>query len=60
MNFKERLLKELEELSVRIDRLSNYIINTTENTDTSLEGRQLDLMYQYKWVLELRIKKMMK
>ncbi|MGN1032570.1 MAG: crAss001_48 related protein [Intestinibacter sp.] len=57
MDFKERLLKELEDLSVKIDRLSRYITTTTE--DAELEARQIDLMYKYKWVLELRIKKLM-
>ena len=57
MDFKERLLKELEDLSVKIDRLSSYITTTTK--DTELEARQIDLMYKYKWVLKLRIKKLM-
>lgn len=60
MDFKERLLYELEELSVKSDRLLKYINATDRKTDTELEEKQLDIMNAYKNILRARILKLMK
>lgn len=58
MDFKERLLGELTDLIIKIEKLKAYIYST-EN-DTELEEKQLTAMVQYKLILEKRILKLMK
>ena len=58
MDFKERLLGELTDLIVKIEKLKTYIYDT-EN-DTELEEKQLTAMVQYRLTLEKRILKLMK
>ena len=58
MDFKERLLGELTDLIIKIEKLKNYIYST-EN-DTELEEQQLTAMVQYRLTLEKRILKLMK
>lgn len=58
MDFKERLLGELTDLIIKIEKLKNYIYST-EN-DTELEEKQLTAMVQYRLTLEKRILKLMK
>lgn len=54
MNFKERLLKELEELVIKKDRLSRYIDSNPQN-DTILERQQEKIMNDYILILEQRL-----
>jgi len=58
MDFRERLLKELEELSVKINKLENYIMSNVR-IDTDLETIQLQAMMEYRRILEKRILKLM-
>lgn len=60
MDFKERLLDELEQLSVKISKLETYIIKQEDNIDISLEQTQLGAMMKYRKILEQRILKLMK
>ena len=60
MDFKERLIIELEELSVKIDRLGRYLEKQNVNDDFKLEEKQLEAMVMYKECLEQRILKLMK
>lgn len=60
MDFKERLLDELEQLSVKISKLETYIIKQEDNIDISLEQTQLGAMMKYRKMLEQRILKLMK
>lgn len=57
-DYKQRLLKELEELSIKRDRLTRYIDNNPED-ETELERQQEEIMKQYIFVLEQRILKIM-
>ena len=58
MDFKERLLDELTDLVIKIEKLKAYLYST-EN-DTELENQQLTSMVQYRLTLEKRILKLMK
>lgn len=60
MDFKERLLNELEELMVKIDRLERYLEKQNINDDFKLEKTQLDIMFSYRECLKQRILKLMK
>lgn len=60
MDYKERLIYELEELTIRIDKLGKYIEKTNINDDIRLETKQLEYMIMYKECLEHRILKLMK
>lgn len=60
MDFKERLLNELEELMVKIDRLERYLEKQNVNDDFKLEETQLDIMLSYRECLKQRILKLMK
>ena len=60
MDFKERLLNELEELTVKIDRLERYLEKQNVNDDFKLEETQLDIMLSYRECLKQRILKLMK
>lgn len=60
MNYKERLIEELKELSIRIDRLQRYLENQNINEDFELEEEQLKAMKTYRRYLEQRILKLMK
>ncbi len=60
MDFKERLLNELEELMVKIDRLERYLEKQNANDDFKLEETQLDIMLSYRECLKQRILKLMK
>lgn len=60
MDFKERLLIELEELTVKMDRLGRYLEKQNVNDDFKLEEKQLEAMVMYKECLEQRILKLMK
>lgn len=60
MNFKERLLVELEDLTIKIDRLKRYLAEQNVNDDLRLEEEQLQAMEVYKHWLEQRILKFMK
>jgi len=62
MDFKDKLILEYTDLTVKIDRLKTYISN---NDDTDLERdkqyillmkEQLEAMYNYQMVLIKRIK----
>jgi len=62
MEFKDKLILEYTDLTVKIDRLKTYISN---NDDTDLERdkqyillmkEQLEAMYNYQMVLIKRIK----
>ena len=55
MNYKERLLNELEELSIRIDKLVSYINNVPNGQDITLEFNQLQAMSEYRYYLKERI-----
>lgn len=57
-DYKQRLLKELEELSIKRDRLTRYIDNNPED-ETELERQQEEIMKHYIFVLEQRILKIM-
>ena len=60
MNYKERMLKELEELTIKIDKLNNYIINLPYGSkDITLEFNQLQAMKEYKYWLNERILNLM-
>ncbi|MBO6242987.1 MAG: hypothetical protein J6O41_00225 [Clostridia bacterium] len=60
MTFKERLLNELEDLIIKIDRLNKYIeTNNNSIFDIDLEIKQLHAMNEYKIYLEYRILKLM-
>lgn len=59
MNYKERLLFELEELIIRIDRLTNWLKTQDETLNTDLEEEQLHVMSLYKVILKQRIANMM-
>lgn len=58
MDFKERLLDELTQLVIKIEKLKSYIYSTENDTD--LEMQQLTSMVQYRLTLEKRILKLMK
>jgi hypothetical protein len=60
MNFKERLICELEDLSIKIDKLKCFIDHSNVNDDIRLEVKQLEVMIKYKECLEERILKFMK
>ena len=60
MDFKERLLDELEQLVLRIDRLSSYTEIESNNEDKRLEQQQLEIMLEYKDILRRRIINLMK
>lgn len=60
MDFKVRLLDELEQLILRINRLSSYIENESNNEDKRLEQQQLGIMLEYKDILKRRIYNLMK
>ena len=60
MDFKVRLLDELEQLILRINRLSSYIENESNNEDKRLEQQQLEIMLEYKDILKRRIYNLMK
>ena len=56
MNYKERLLNELEELSIRIDRLLKYIHEQPNGKDITLEFNQLQAMKEYRhWLNERKL-----
>lgn len=59
MDFKERLIIELEELTIKIDRLGRYLEKQNVNDDFKLEEKQLEAMARYKDCLEQRILKLM-
>lgn len=59
MDFKERMIKELEELTLKIEKLGNYIERTPQES-VSLEQVQLGAMIKYQEMLEKRILKLMK
>ena len=60
MTFKDRLLNELEDLIIKIDRLNKYIeTNNNSIFDIDLEIKQLHSMNEYKIYLEYRILKLM-
>lgn len=54
MTYKERLIKELEELVIKKDRLSKYI-DSNPQEDTILEKQQEKIMNDYINILEQRI-----
>lgn len=58
MDYKERMLDELNELTAKITRLYDYIELTNNNTD--LEKQQFEAMCQYRKILALRILELMK
>lgn len=62
MAFQERLLNELEELNLKIYKLSTYISesNNSENEEKRLENQQLEIMLEYKDILRRRIINLMK
>ncbi len=62
MDFKERLLNELEELNLKIYKLSTYISesNNSDNEEKRLENQQLEIMLEYKDILRRRIINLMK
>lgn len=63
MDFKERLLNELEELNLKIYKLSSHISdkeNNSENEEKRLENKQLEIMLEYKDILRRRIINLMK
>lgn len=62
MTFQERLLDELEELNLKIYKLSTYISesNNSENEEKRLENQQLEIMLEYKDILRRRIINLMK
>ena len=63
MNYRERLLDELENLTIKIDRLERYIKEQTESdivVDLDFESKQLEAMTVYRHWLEQRILKLMK
>lgn len=62
MTFQERLLNELEELNLKIYKLSTYISesNNSENEEKRLENQQLEIMLEYKDILRRRIINLMK
>lgn len=59
MNYKERLLIELEELTIKIEKLKRYIEENKITSYTDLEENQLSAMEVYKHWLEQRILKLM-
>ena len=59
MDFKQRLLTELGELSGRIYLLGKYIGENPEE-ETVLEQKQQAIMVEYLRILEARILKLMK
>lgn len=60
MDFKDRLLDELEQLILRIDRLSSYTEIESNNEEKRLENQQLEIMLEYKDILRRRIINLMK
>lgn len=61
--FKIRMLEELEDLIIKIDRLSKFVSNENEKegtTDIKLEEMQLNKMLEYRDILKHRILKFMK
>ena len=58
MDYKERMLDELNELTAKITRLYDYIELT--NNDTNLEKQKFEAMCQYRKILALRILELMK
>ena len=62
IDFQERLLDELEELNLKIYKLSSYISesNNSENEEKRLENQQLEIMLEYKDILRRRIINLMK
>lgn len=59
MNYKARLLNELEELSIKIDKLTSYINNIPNGQDITLEFNQLQAMKEYEHWLNERILNLM-
>lgn len=59
MSFKERLVEEREQLSDRLQKLSNFIggsiYQTLEPADQGLLDRQQQIMNEYLSVLDVRI-----
>lgn len=60
MEFKERLLIELEDLTIKIVKLKKYIEENKMTIDVKLEENQLQAMEVYKHWLEQRILKLMR
>ena len=63
MTFQERLLDELEELNLKIYKLSSRISdkeNDFDNEEKRLENKQLEIMLEYKDILRRRIINLMK
>ena len=61
--FKIRMLQELEDLTIKIDRLSRFVANENakeETTDIKWEEMQLNKMLEYRDILKHRILKFMK
>lgn len=60
MDYRERMINEMNILSIKIDRLNNYITNLPYGSkDITLEFNQLQAMREYKKCLSLRILKTM-
>lgn len=60
--FKIRMLEELEDLIIKIDRLSRFVANENakeETTDIKWEEMQLNKMLEYRDILKHRILKFM-
>lgn len=60
--FKIRMLEELEDLIMKIDRLSRFVANENakeETTDIKWEEMQLNKMLEYRDILKHRILKFM-
>jgi hypothetical protein len=57
-DYRQRLLRELEDLSVKKDRLTRYIDSAPEE-ETEYERQQEGIMKDYIFVLEQRILKIM-
>lgn len=60
MDFKERLLIELEDLTIKIVKLKKYIEENKMTIEVKFEESQLQAMEVYKHWLEQRILKLMK
>ena len=61
--FKIRMLEELEDLIIKIDRLSEFVSNENAKEGTTyikLEEMQLNKMLEYRDILKHRILKFMK
>lgn len=56
MDYKERLVMEYEELTIRIAKLQCYLENnSTHDEKTELMEKQIEVMFGYKEILQRRI-----